>query len=118
MSKQIKVQTKEVASSGFGANNKSWTKYKITTEEGETFYMFDDLEVGREYEIESWKSQGKDKEGNPKEYTNWGLVRKRNKFISEGDEKLDKIIKMLEFLVRNHDAYIPAREKPKGELPL
>ena len=46
MTKKVTIQNKEVASSGFGQNNKSWTKYKYSTDQGD-FYMFDELEVGK-----------------------------------------------------------------------
>ena len=108
---KIKVAEKQEVKSGFGANGKSWRKFQYMVEDGTIYYMFDDLEVGKEYEIESKKSTGKD----GKEYTNWGLSKKGGN--SDVLARLDRIEKAVNWLVRNNPNYQPPREKPEGNPP-
>ena len=72
MTKKITPTKKEEAATGPNARGGFWTKWKYETNDG-TYYMFDNLEVGKEYEIESYKSKGKD----GKEYENWGLPKQK-----------------------------------------
>jgi len=94
MLKKVFIQQKEEASSGFGPNNKPWTRYKYTTDQG-VYYMLDELAVGKECEIESYIYTGKD----GKEHTSWRLPKK--KATSENNDKLDDVLKYVKWLVRN-----------------
>lgn len=107
MNKKITISEKKEVASGFGANNKSWRKFEYITDDGK-YYMFDDLEVGKSYEIESYLSTS-----NGKEYTNWRIPRQK----TAQAEKLDEVLKLLKWLVVNHPAYSKPMPKPEGELP-
>ena len=108
---KIKVLEKKEMSSGFGKDNRAWHKWQYIAEDGTVYYMFDDLEVGKEYEIESKKSTGKD----GKEYTNWGLSKKGGN--SDVLARLERIEKAVNWLVRNNPNYQPTRTKPESNPP-
>ena len=108
MNKKITISEKKEVASGFGANNKSWRKFEYITDDGK-YYMFDDLEVGKSYEIESYPSKGKD----GKEYTNWRIPRQK----TAQAERIDEVLKLVKWLVVNHPAYQPKQEKPEGNPP-
>lgn len=108
MIKKITIVSKTEAATGPDKKGGYWTKYKYETNDG-TYYMFDSLEVGKEYEIESYASKGKD----GKEYTNWGLLTR----TAKNNEKLDELLGLVKWLVKNHPAYVAPRPKPEGDLP-
>lgn len=103
MTKQITVKQKEVVKTG-ETNGRTWKKYKYTSEEGETFYMFDDLTEGQTYKLMS-----KEREYNGVKYTDWKLYR-----ANASDEKLDEILKLLKWLVKNNPNY-PQKSMVPGE---
>src|SRR3990167_6730590 len=106
MNKTILVKGKSESASGFGQNNKAWTKYKYETDDG-TYYMFDNLEIGKSYEIESYPSKGKD----GKEYTNWGIPKGGK---NPQRQQMDELLKLVKWLVVHHPAYQPPQPKPEG----
>ena len=107
MLKKITITKKDEAATGPDKKGGYWTKYKYETSDG-TYYMFDNLEVEKEYEIESYASKGKD----GKEYTNWGLIRK-----GKQNPQLDELLTLVRWLVKNHPNYRPPQPKPEGPLP-
>ena len=100
---KVKFTNKEVSKSG-ESNGRVWKQYKYTTDDGQSFYLFDDLSVGQEYELEQYK--------NKKGYDTWGLIKP-----DPQRDQLARLEKKVDWLIKNHPAYQPPQQKPEGPAP-
>lgn len=110
MNNKVTIQTRSINKSGTNQYGKPWTLYNYQTNQG-TFKMLDYLEEGKEYTIESYIYKSKD----GKDQTGWRLP--KSNASNQNAEKLDDILKLLKWLVKNNPNYIAPAKKPEGDPP-